>query len=97
MLLTEYLQSLEGVQEYTLISRFGYDEVEKVEVDEGRAQTDFANYSGKVEVFEFQDNQELKTFMGIFLFTGIFGILLLLFLKRLKRLTHGAEDLKAKS
>ena len=35
---------------------------------------------------------ELQVFTGIFIFTAIFGILLLVFLKRLKALTHGAED-----
>ena len=36
---------------------------------------------------------ELQVFTGIFIFTAVFGILLLIFLKKLKALTHGAEDL----
>jgi len=36
---------------------------------------------------------ELQVFTGIFIFTVAFGILLLIFLKKLKALTHGAEDL----
>lgn len=36
---------------------------------------------------------ELQVFTGIFVFTAVFGILLLVFLKKLKALTHGAEDL----
>ncbi|MFC1784008.1 peptide MFS transporter [Candidatus Neomarinimicrobiota bacterium] len=36
---------------------------------------------------------ELQVFTGIFIFTAVFGILLLVFLKKLKALTHGAEDL----
>jgi POT family proton-dependent oligopeptide transporter len=36
---------------------------------------------------------ELQVFTGIFIFTVVFGILLLVFLKKLKALTHGAEDL----
>lgn len=36
---------------------------------------------------------ELQIFTGIFIFTAVFGILLLVFLKKLKALTHGAEDL----
>jgi POT family proton-dependent oligopeptide transporter len=36
---------------------------------------------------------ELQVFTGIFIFTVAFGILLLVFLKKLKALTHGAEDL----
>ncbi len=36
---------------------------------------------------------ELQIFTGIFIFTTVFGIILLVFLKKLKALTHGAEDL----
>jgi POT family proton-dependent oligopeptide transporter len=51
------------------------------------------SWDGELEVFEVQDNQELWTFISIFIFTALFGLLLILFLKRLKRLTHGAEDI----
>lgn len=36
---------------------------------------------------------ELQIFTGIFIFTAVFSIILLVFLKKLKALTHGAEDL----
>ncbi len=36
---------------------------------------------------------ELQIFIGIFIFTAVFSIILLVFLKKLKALTHGAEDL----
>mgnify|MGYP006076557155 FL=1 len=41
---------------------------------------------------ETQSKQEYKTFMWITIFTVAFGLLLIVFLKRLKKLTHGAED-----
>jgi POT family proton-dependent oligopeptide transporter len=53
------------------------------------------SWDGELEVFEVQDNQELWTFISIFIFTALFGLLLIVFLKRLKRLTHGAEDVAA--
>jgi POT family proton-dependent oligopeptide transporter len=37
---------------------------------------------------------EKAVFLGIFGFSTIFGIILLFFLKPLKRLTHGAEEIK---
>ena len=37
---------------------------------------------------------EFEVFTGIFIFCLLFGILLLLFFKKLKALTHGAEDIK---
>ena len=37
---------------------------------------------------------ELQVFTGIFVFCVVFGVLLLVFFKKLKALTHGAEDLK---
>jgi len=40
---------------------------------------------------------EFEVFTGIFLFTTLFGVLLLLMLKPLKRLTHGAEELTPES
>lgn len=51
-----------------------------------------SNYSGTLSVFEAVNRRELFTFISITGFTIAFGILLLLFLKRLKRLTHGIED-----
>ncbi|HED10061.1 MAG TPA: MFS transporter, partial [Caldithrix abyssi] len=36
---------------------------------------------------------EFEVFTGIFVFTSAFGLLLLLLLKPLKRLTHGAEEM----
>ena len=52
-------------------------------------------YKGTLEIFEVQDDREFKTFVGIFIFTLVFSLLLLVFLKRLKKLTHGAEDIKS--
>jgi POT family proton-dependent oligopeptide transporter len=37
---------------------------------------------------------ELEVFTGIFMFCLLFGLLLLVFFKKLKALTHGAEDIK---
>lgn len=41
-----------------------------------------------------QEAGEMEIFTGIFVFTTAFGLLLIIFLKKLKALTHGAEDLK---
>jgi hypothetical protein len=41
---------------------------------------------------EEQSEQEYQTFMWLVIFTVSFGFLLMLFLKKLKKLTHGAED-----
>jgi POT family proton-dependent oligopeptide transporter len=35
---------------------------------------------------------ELQIFMGVFVFCVFFGVLLLVFVKKLKKLTHGADD-----
>ena len=39
---------------------------------------------------------EFKVFGGLFIFAVVFGILVILLLKPLKRLTHGAEDNEVK-
>ncbi|WP_019037415.1 peptide MFS transporter [Psychroflexus tropicus] len=50
------------------------------------------NYVGRVDVDQFQTDLEFKTFSGIIVFTVAFGVLVILLLKPLKRLTHGAEE-----
>jgi len=52
------------------------------------------NYSGIMVIDEIQNKLEKKTFTFIAIFTVVFGLLLIIFLKKLKALTHGAEDLK---
>jgi POT family proton-dependent oligopeptide transporter len=37
---------------------------------------------------------EFEVFTGIFVFCVVFGLLLLVFFKKLKTLTHGAEDIR---
>jgi dipeptide/tripeptide permease len=54
---------------------------------------DGKDYNVSFVLEEEQSEQEYKIFAGLTLFTVCFGLLLILFLKKLKRLTHGAEDL----
>ncbi|MFO7745545.1 MAG: peptide MFS transporter [Psychroflexus sp.] len=49
-------------------------------------------YKGRIAIDQFQTDLEFKTFAGIVIFTVAFGILVILLLKPLKRLTHGAEE-----
>lgn len=49
-------------------------------------------YVGQIIVDRFQTDLEYRTFAGITIFCVIFGVLVILLLKPLKRLTHGAED-----
>ncbi len=92
----------EGIDEpenaLTAVFRMKYsDDAEQEVVKNGNAEVQVDMYEGQLEVFEWQNEQEYRTFVGIFIFTAAFGILLLLFLKRLKKLTHGAEDLRPDS
>ncbi len=49
-------------------------------------------YSGSFIIQEIQTETEFNTFVGITIFTGVFGLLVILLLKPLKRLTHGVEN-----
>lgn len=49
-------------------------------------------YKGSFIIKEIQTNSEFNTFIGITIFTGLFGLLVILLIKPLKRLTHGVED-----
>ena len=53
---------------------------------------DGKNYEVSFVIEEEQSEKEYSTFRLLVIFTVVFGLLLLLFLKKLKRLTHGAED-----
>lgn len=63
---------------------------------EGKApKGDGKNYKGTLVIDEVQNALELKTFLYITVFTTIFGVLLIIFLKKLKALTHGVEEEEA--
>ena len=93
-ILKSYLTDDTDREEYTVILRFGYDKDKVADVRDGKVNVDYAAFGGRIEVFEVQDNNEFRTFVMIFILTGAFGLLLLLFLRKLKKLAHGAEDVK---
>lgn len=93
-ILKSYLTDDPDREEYTVIFRFGYDKDKVADVRDGKVNVDYAAFGGRIEVFEVQDNNEFRTFVMIFILTGAFGLLLLLFLRKLKKLAHGAEDVK---
>ncbi|WP_417589038.1 peptide MFS transporter [Owenweeksia hongkongensis] len=57
-----------------------------------QVNTAITNYKGQIVLFEASNERELRTFVMITIFTGAFGLLLILFLKKLKKLTHGVEE-----
>src|SRR5690554_11377 len=89
--LKDYLLEHNVTQENAYHARlnFGKDE-EAVKVIENKG--DGKNYGLSFVIEEQQNEQEYKTFLWLTIFTVSFGFLLILFLKRLKKLTHGAED-----
>ncbi|MFK8101491.1 MAG: peptide MFS transporter [Saprospiraceae bacterium] len=77
-------------QQHAII-RLGKDvEAKKIKSNAG----DGKNYSGVIEIFEVQNKREFNTFLFITGLTVLFGLLIIVFLKRLKALTHGAEELE---
>ncbi|MGD1843162.1 MAG: hypothetical protein ACFB0B_20040 [Thermonemataceae bacterium] len=66
-------------------------EAKKVKENKG----DGKDYEGKIRVMEVENETELNTFIFITIFTVSFGLLLIFFLKPLKRLTHGVEEREA--
>lgn len=55
---------------------------------------DGKNYEGTFIIEEIQSEREYRTFLFIFILTAVFGLLIILLLKPLKRLTHGAEEIE---
>lgn len=64
------------------------EEAAKITTNKG----DGKNYGVSFVLEETQNAREYKTFLLIVIFTVSFGLLLIVFLKKLKKLTHGAED-----
>ena len=61
--------------------------------DKEATETD---YVADVSIVEIQNKLEFRSFTFVFGFTVAFGLLLLVFLKKLKALTHGAEEVETK-
>ncbi len=57
-----------------------------------KQREDMTGYSGNFIIDEVQTDREFNTFIAITIFTGLFGLIVILLLKPLKRLTHGVED-----
>ncbi|MDX1427053.1 MAG: oligopeptide:H+ symporter [Salegentibacter mishustinae] len=57
-----------------------------------RQEEDKVGYYGDFVIEEVQTQLEFRTFIGITIFTTVFGLIVIFMLKPLKRLTHGAED-----
>jgi len=63
-------------------------EAKKIKENKGNGK----DYEGSIKIVEVQNRYEFNTFLSITAITVIFGLLLIVFLKKLKALTHGAED-----
>ena len=85
------LNEYEATKENPLHASFKFEkdgEAVKVKVNKG----DGKNYEGQFIIEEVQNEKEYNIFLFIFILTLVFGLLVILLLKPLKRLTHGAED-----
>lgn len=79
----------EGIKPlHTSISLEKDGEAKKVKKNKGDAK----DYEGNIRVMEVENSYEFNTFMIITAFTVIFGLILIVFLKPLKKLTHGVEE-----
>ncbi|RCW90316.1 peptide MFS transporter [Winogradskyella arenosi] len=90
-------QLLEVLKENNVTEANPYHARLVFEKDKDKAQIienkgDGKDYGVSFVLEEEQSEQEYATFMWLTIFTVAFGLLLLLFLKKLKKLTHGAED-----
>ncbi len=93
-LLTEALREEESTRENPQHITINYEnekDFSALKTDKNM-QVNLANYSGEIVLFEASNKRELMTFIYITAFTAAFGLLLILFLKKLKKLTHGAEE-----
>ena len=89
--INEVLTERKATSENPLHATFSVEkdkEAKKIKANKGDAK----DYSGTLIIEEVQSEQEFNIFVFIFLLTLVFGVLIIIFLKKLKKLTHGAED-----
>jgi len=93
-LLIEALEKEESTSDNPQHVTINYEnQDDKNALDAGESvDVNLANYKGEVVLFEASNKRELRTFIMITLFTAAFGLLLIIFLKKLKKLTHGVEE-----
>ncbi|MCG8574901.1 MAG: MFS transporter, partial [Flavobacteriales bacterium] len=89
--LPKELEKSNATSENPLHARVKFEkDKEAIKIAENRG--DGKDYGVSFVLEERQNDQEFKIFMWITIFTSAFGLLLIVFLKKLKKLTHGAED-----
>lgn len=76
----------------TILREENVSEAEPYHVTFKFTQGDATEYSGVFIIDEVETQREFRTFLAITIFTGLFGLIVILLLKPLKRLTHGIED-----
>lgn len=89
--LKTYLKDNGASKETPLHAKLAFEkDKDKAQILENKG--DGKDYGVEFVIEEQQSKQEYKIFTFLVIFTVAFGLLLILFLKRLKKLTHGAED-----
>lgn len=89
--LVNYLQEHEATSANPYHARLVFEK----DSDAAKVSENLGNgkdYQVSFVIEEQQNAQEYKIFMWLTIFTVAFGVLVLIFLKKLKKLTHGAED-----
>jgi hypothetical protein len=86
------LKDLGATKEQPMHAKLFFEKDEEAVKNNPENKGDGQDYGVSFIVEETQNKQEFNIFMWIVIYTVAFGILLILFLKKLKALTHGAED-----
>ncbi|MEM6718557.1 MAG: peptide MFS transporter [Bacteroidota bacterium] len=89
--LKAYLKENGATQENPYHAKLAFEkDKDKAQITKNKG--DGKDYGVSFVVEEAQSEQEYKIFSFLVIFTVAFGLLLIIFLKKLKKLTHGAED-----
>lgn len=86
------LKELGASKEQPMHAKLFFEKDEEAVKNHPENKGDGQDYGVSFIVEETQNKQEFNIFMWIVIYTVAFGILLIFFLKKLKALTHGAED-----
>lgn len=84
-------ESIKGDPQMVTITFENEKDREKIDKEQ-EVQVNLDNYKGEVTLFQASNERELRTFVAITILTVIIGFLVLIFLRKLKKLTHGVEE-----
>ncbi len=93
-LISGFLKDHNGVKDNMFHAFFQFHKDVDWKNSTNNIKGDGSHYLAELEIIEMESKYQYQVFFTLFALILFFGLLLILFVKPLKKLTHGAEDIK---